>query len=259
MDIRFDGKTALITGAGRGIGRGIALGFARSGADIVIADVNEENAQRTCKEIEALGRKAKYVVTDVRDVDQVQRMVDACDRLDIFIHAAGVLVTKYMLEATQEEIKRLFDINILGSSNVIRAVLPRMQAQRSGKIVLIASIAGREGGDLEAHYRMSKSAVISLTMSTADAGAAYNINCNAICPGHVRTEMWDQALDDWAAKPGRRSQEEIWDWMVETMIPLKRPQTPDDMANAAMFLCSDEAWNITGQTLSVCGGYYMGF
>jgi NAD(P)-dependent dehydrogenase (short-subunit alcohol dehydrogenase family) len=259
MDIRFDGKTAVITGAGRGLGRQIALSFAEAGADIVIGDVIEENAASVCKEIEALGRKASYTVCDVRKVEDVEKLMSIPDKLDIMINVAGIVIVQPIDTAPQDGAKKVLDVNILGCSNTIRAALKRMIPQKEGKILLFSSIAARTHGVYEAHYAASKASVISMTMSAAHVAGPHNINVNAISPGIIHTAMWDYLLEEFSKKRGGQDPQEIWDEIIRTMIPLQRPQEPEDIADAAMFLCSDHAKNITGQTLSVCGGFYMGY
>ena len=256
MEIRFDGKTALVTGGGRGIGKTIALTLAESGADIVIGDMLEKEAQQTCKEIRALGRKAEYMITDVSDYAQVEKLVNSISRLDIMVHAAGIVLNSLLLDATQEEIKRLFDVNILGSNNMVQASLKKMIPQKSGKLLLIASVAGKIARITQPHYRMSKAAVISLTMTAAHTAAPHNINVNAICPGIIRTPMWEKIMDDRSAQTGL-PREKIWEDVIKDLIPLERPQTEQDIANAAAFLCSNLADNITGQAINVCGGMCM--
>ena len=193
MEIRFDNKTAVLTGASRGLGRAIAMLLAENGADVVIGDVLDEAGAATCQEIqEKTGRQATYVHVDVRGPDQVKEMFDTVPVVDLVMHGAGVTVPENLIDASDAAIKRLFDINILGSSNVVRAALNKMLPRESGKIVLLSSVAGRYIDKTVTHYRMSKAAMLSLTMSAASFAAPHNINVNAVCPGIVRTDMWEQ-------------------------------------------------------------------
>lgn len=257
MEIRFDNKTAVLTGASRGLGRAIAMLLAENGADVVIGDVLDEVGAATCQEIrEKTGRQASYVHVDVRDPDQVKEMFDTVPVVDLVMHGAGVTVPENLIDASDAAIKRLFDINILGSSNVVRAALNKMLPRESGKIVLISSVAGRYIDKTVTHYRMSKAAMLSLTMSAASFAASHNINVNAVCPGIVRTDMWEQLLDE-KMKSMNLSREEAWKAMVGNLVPMGRPQTQEDIAATVAFLLSNYADNITGQALNVDGGQCM--
>lgn len=257
MDIRFDGKTAVLTGAARGLGKRIALLLAEGGAKrICIGDVLDDVGTATCEELCALGAEASYHHVDVREPVQVQALFDAVPKADIVLHGAGVTTSDGLLEADDETVKRLFDINILGSSNVMRAALRKMLPEESGKIVLIASVAGRYADKTVTHYRMSKAAMLSLTMSAACIAAPHNINVNAICPGIVRTEMWEQLLDG-KSQQMHLSREEVWKTMTGNLVPMGRPQTQEDIAAAAAFLLSSYANNVTGQAWNIDGGQCM--
>lgn len=257
MNIRFDNQTAVLTGASRGLGRAVAMLLAENGADVVIGDVLDEVGAATCREIrEKTGRQATYVHVDVRDPQQVQQLFDAVPVVDLVMHGAGVTVPENLLEATDAAIERLFDINILGSSNVVRAALRKMLPQKHGKIVLLSSVAGRYIDKTVTHYRMSKAAMLSLTMSAASFAAPHHINVNAVCPGIIRTDMWEQLLDD-KMKKMNLSREEAWQAMVGNLVPMGRPQTQEDIAAAVAFLLSSYADNITGQALNVDGGQCM--
>lgn len=257
MEIRFDNKTAVLTGASRGLGRAIAMLLAENGADVVIGDVLDEAGTATCQEIrEKTGRQATYVHVDVRDPDQVKEMFDTVPVVDLVMHGAGITVPENLIDASDAAIKRLFDINILGSSNVVRTALNKMLPRESGKIVLLSSVAGRYIDKTVTHYRMSKAAMLSLTMSAASFAAGHNINVNAVCPGIVRTDMWEQLLDE-KMKSMNLSREEAWNAMVGNLVPMGRPQTQEDIAATVAFLLSNYADNITGQALNVDGGQCM--
>jgi len=257
MEIRFDGKTAVLTGAARGLGRAIAMLLAENGADVVIGDVLDEAGQQTCEEIrEKTGRQASYLHVDVRDSEQVQALFDSLPSVDLVMHGAGVTLPENILEASDAAIKRLFDINITGSSNIVRAALNKMLPRESGKIVLLSSVAGRYIDKTVTHYRMSKAAMLSLTMSAAKFAAPHNITINAVCPGIVRTDMWEQLLDE-KQKSMNLSREEAWKAMVGNLIPMGRAQTQEDIAASVAFLLSNYADNITGQALNVDGGQCM--
>lgn len=257
MEISFAGKNAVVTGASRGLGRAIAMMLAENGANIMIGDVLDAQGEETCAEIRrTTGREAAYMHTDVRKAEQVDALLRSVPAVDAVVHAAGITVPEDLLSADDDKIRRLFDINILGSSNLVRSALRVMIPRKSGKIVLISSAAGRFIDKTVTHYRMSKAAVLSLTMSAARYAAQYDININAVCPGIVRTQMWEELLDEKASSAGR-PREEVWHGMLDALIPLRRPQTESDIAAAAAFLLSDLAKNITGQALNVDGGQCM--
>lgn len=257
MNIRFDHKTAVVTGAARGLGRAIAQCLAENGADIIIGDVLDEEGEATRAFIaETTGRQAFYRHVDVRYPDQVQSLFETGRVVDCAVHCAGITVPENLLEADDASIQRLFDINITGSSNFVRRALDHMIPRRKGKIVLIASVAGRYVDKTVTHYRMSKAAMLSLAMSAASFAAPYDITVNAVCPGIVRTEMWEKLLDE-KSNHVQESRENVWNNVIENLVPLKRPQRPEDISAAVAFLLSDYADNITGQALNVDGGQCM--
>ena len=289
MGQRLAGKTAIVTGAGQGIGKGIALYLAGEGADIAVAEYNEETAAATAAEVEQSGRRALACPLDISDAGSVSGMVDEVasrfGHVDILVNNAGVVQTKPMLDLTEEDWDRVISVNLRGTFFCLQAVARRMidqapddlkrsqaptdifsmdagepeQTPRSvescGKIVNLASISGRRGRPLSTHYAASKAAIISVTQSAALALAPYNINVNAVAPGVVPTPMWEAIDQDRAAlfdaRPG-----EAMAAFIRT-IPLQRASSPRDIAAAIAFLCSSEADYITGQTLNVDGGYEM--
>jgi NAD(P)-dependent dehydrogenase (short-subunit alcohol dehydrogenase family) len=257
ISIDLSGKTAIVTGAARGIGKATALTLARAGAYVIVADVNRETGSKTVKEIQNLGFKSNFTYCDVTDLENMQRVVNEPDKLDIFVNIAGIMLTEGLMDAPPEKIERLFRVNVLGASNAYRAALERMIPQKSGKIVTMSSSAGRAGGPVHAHYRMSKAAIISLNQSAAHTAAPHGINVNTICPGIIRTEMWEDILDAFAKETGTTDREAQWKSYVDNSIPMGRAQTCEDIANGVLFLCSDLARNITGQALNICGGMCM--
>lgn len=256
MEIRFDGKKALVTGGARGLGLAIAEMLAKNGAEVTVADVQDEVGKAACEAICAAGGKAAYVHTDVSDMAQVQQLYAAQERVDIAVHCVAIMMPEAWLEADHDRVQRLVNVNVMGTSNVIQETLRKMIPCKQGKVLILASIGGKLPDRTIPHYRMSKAAVLSMTMTAANEAAEHNINVNAICPGIIRTDMWEkQLLPDRAERMGMEK-EQAWDTIIGR-IPLKRPQAPEDIANAAAFLCSDLAANITGQTLNVDGGSCM--
>lgn len=257
ISIDLSGKTAIVTGAARGIGRETALTLAKAGAYVIVADINRELGNEAASEIQSLGLKSTFSYCDVTDLQNVQRVANDPEQLDIFVHIAGIMLTEGLMDAPVEKIENLFRVNVLGCSNAYRAALERMIPQRFGKVVTMSSSAGRAGGPVHAYYRMSKAAIISLNQSAAYTAAPYGINVNTICPGIIRTEMWEEILDAFAKNTDSEKREAQWRSYVEKSIPMGRPQTCEDIANGVLFLCSDLAANITGQALNICGGMCM--
>ena len=265
MDVT--GNVALVTGGGRGIGRGICLALANNGADVVVADLVEQGARQVAAEVEALGRRAHAVSMDVTADGPVESAVgDAISRLgriDILVNNAGSIGSAGWEDReghTDEDWDITFGVNARGTSRVTDAVSSHMKEARYGKIVNIASVAGRKGTLTSIPYGVSKSGVISLTQAYAQLLAPFDINVNAICPGLLWTPMWERIADrfrtDEDAEAGRTPRQ-VFDRFVKSRTPLGREQTPEDVGNAAVFLASDTAKNITGQALNVCGGYLM--
>ena len=255
----LEGKVALITGAGSGIGKAVALRLARDGADIVAADIDLETAGATADEVRALGRGALDVQVDVRYVSQIQAMVDAAveryDRIDILVPCAGIVQQRRMLEITEAEWDRIFDINCKGLFFTNQLVARQMVRQKGGAIVNISSGSGRGPRPFHVHYAASKAAVISITRSMAAGLAADGIRVNAICPGVVETRMWDQIDREMVTEFGQPMGEYRRQRLAG--IPLGRLETPEDVANAVAFLVSEDASYITGQALNVDGGMQM--
>lgn len=271
MNIDFSGKTVLITGAGRGLGKAMALTIADCGANVYIGNRNEKQGLGTVAEIEKMGRKAGFTACDVSKKEDYEKLVaDAVKfgngKLDVLINAAGVICTQDLMTATTEDYRKLFDINVLGTSNALQCGLEVMMKQKSGNIVTVTSIAGRTNMGLLQHYCASKAAVISLTQGGAKKGAPYGVRVNSIAPGIIRTSMWEEILDgmasgwdgrDGASKQTEEQREENWNNSVKAFIPLGRSQTPEDIAYATAFIASDYAKEITGQVLNIDGGTVM--
>jgi meso-butanediol dehydrogenase/(S,S)-butanediol dehydrogenase/diacetyl reductase len=262
MDVRVDGRCAIVTGGAQGIGKGIALALAQSGAYVIIADIAQDEAVKTVEEIRAAGGKADSLYLDVTKCDQVEEVMDEVVRmggkLDICVHSVGVHVALSFLNIAQKDVERLTHINILGTSNVMRAALKRMIPNHYGKLVVLTSIAARMGC-ADAHYGMTKAAQMHMAWSAAKEVAPYNINVNSIAPGFVYTSMWDTIIDTRVGDENKNRaevREKCWNEAIqETMF--KRPQKPEDIAYMAVFLCSDMAREITGQCINVCGGSRM--
>lgn len=271
MTIDFTGKTALVTGGGRGLGKAMALTLADCGADVYIGNRKEEQGLQTVKEIQAMGRKSGFTKCDVSKYEDMEKLIaDAAafagGKLDVFMNAAGVISTDDLMVISVEEIQRLFQINIMGTSHAIQLGLKQMMPQKDGVIITVSSIAGRTNMGMLQHYCVSKAAVISLTQAGAKAGAAHNVRVNSVAPGIIRTSMWEEILDGMASdmngRDGAKTQspeerEANWTNALKDLIPLGRAQLPEDIAWGAVFLASSYAREITGQVLHVDGGCCM--
>jgi 3-oxoacyl-[acyl-carrier protein] reductase len=246
--MRLAGKVAVVTGGGRGIGREIAMTLAGEGADIVIWDVNPTDAQNTCREIESLGRKTLADQVDVTNYESVEaainKILDKCGKIDILVNNAGITKDNLLLRMSQQEWDAVINVNLKGTFNCTKAVFRPLSKQRSGRIINIASIIGIIGNYGQANYAASKAGIIALTKTSARELASRNVTVNAIAPGFIQTEMTAKLSDDVKAK------------MMEA-IPMAKLGTPRDVANACLFLASNEADYITGQTIVVDGGMVM--
>jgi NAD(P)-dependent dehydrogenase (short-subunit alcohol dehydrogenase family) len=258
---RLDNRTAIVTGGGRGIGRGIALELAREGAGVAIADVDLDNAERTAAEINEQGGRARVVRIDVTDPESVEAGVSAAMReignIDILVNNAGVVGAHVGGGAiTLEDWDACYEVNLKGMWIMSRALIPHFKERGGGRIINIASIAGRKGGAGLAHYCASKAGAISLTQSLARDLGPSNINVNAVCPGLLWTDMWRhlEGVIGRDTTPEVVEQRRVFERFIEANCPLRREQTPADIGRAVVFFASDDARNITGQALNVDGG-----
>jgi D-sorbitol dehydrogenase (acceptor) len=255
--MKLDGKVAIVTGGAQGMGRAISLRFAREGANVIVSDLNLEGADSVVREIAVEGARALAVAVDVRDQQQVQAMVDAAVEhfggLDILVNNAGVGKIIPFLETTDADWDFMFDINCKGLLRCSQAAAKQMIGQaRGGKIVNLASQAGRRGEALVLAYCASKACVISMTQSMALALAPHGINVNAIAPGIVDTPFWDEVDKQFATLLNMEVGEPKRTFVKS--IPLGRIEQPDDVTGAVVFLASTESDYITQQTLNVDGG-----
>ncbi len=265
--MQMEDRVALVTGGARGIGRGVCLAMAECGAELAVADIDIEGAKSVEGEIAEQGRKAKAFRVDVTERSEVEELTATViahfGRLDILVNAAGVIGApgfEDTVTSREEDWDLTFDVNVKGTALASDAVATHMKASRSGKIVNIASHGGRTGSPGMGAYGASKAAVIHLTQSYALELAPYNINVNAICPGSLWTPMWERIAERTRRNdPSQRSltTREVFDRAIQERCPLGREQTPEDIGKAAVFFASDDAVNITGQSLNVNGGMRM--
>ncbi|MDR3363565.1 MAG: SDR family oxidoreductase [Clostridiales Family XIII bacterium] len=259
MVFDFSNKNALVVGAGSGIGKAIALQLADNGANVWCGDISDAGAAGAVREMsEKHGAKYGYSVCDAAKSESVAALFGeakaAFGEISIVVNSAGVFMPKRLLEASPEDIKTHLDVNLMGIVYGCRLALETMIAQGGGgKILNIASVGGRQGEAKSPYYALGKSAVINWSQSVALYGAPYGINCNTVCPGIIRTPMWDVILeaDNGGGDAGK---EALFDEIVRARTPLGRAQTAEEIAYAAVFFCSDYAGAIVGQALNVDGG-----
>ncbi|KCV81403.1 sorbitol dehydrogenase [Actibacterium atlanticum] len=254
---RLIGKTALVTGAARGIGRALAQAYLQEGARVAIADINMAQAQQTAAE---LGEGALAVALDVTNQDSIDAAVEATvqafGHIDILINNAALFTAAPIAEITREDYAKVFEVNVSGTLFMMQAVARHMIARgQGGKIINLASQAGRRGEPLVAVYCATKAAVISLTQSAGLNLIAHGINVNAISPGVVDGDHW-VGVDAFFAKyenkaPGQKKQE------VGQAVPYGRMGVAEDLTGMAVFLATDEAKYIVAQTYNVDGGQWM--
>jgi 2-hydroxycyclohexanecarboxyl-CoA dehydrogenase len=252
--VRLKGKTALVTGGGQGIGRAIVLALAREGAQVAVLDVAKDRAEAVTREVEALSVKGLALGADLRRRAEVERaiaeIVAQWGQLDVVVNNAGWDRMQPFLESDEETWDKIIGINFKGALYVLKAALPHMIARGGGRVVSIASDAGRVGSSNEAVYAGTKGALIAFSKTLAREVARHGITVNVVCPGITETALL-QGMREESAKNARVIE------AIGRAIPLGRIGVPEDIAGAVVFLASPEAGYITGQTLSVSGGLTM--
>ncbi len=263
MELSLGGKAVIVTGGASNIGKAIVHAFAHEGAHVVIADIDEAQAEKTAAFVKSHGGSVLTVKTDVTKAEECESLIaktlDAFGRLDVLVNCAGWVYDRPFVEKPREEWEREVNINYWGVINACRAVADHMMAEKSGKIVSIASVTGRVGEPKEVVYSGAKGAVIAMSRSLAKELGPYNINVNVVCPGTILPETADDMGEASMWRTGglyQRITPETRQRMLKA-YPLRRLGKTADIAGAVLFLASDQAGWITGQTLSVDGGYTM--
>lgn len=243
--MRLKDKVAIITGAGSGLGKAGALTFAREGAKVVVADYNEATGQAVVEEIKAMGAEAIFVKVDVSNWEQVEAMVNTTvetfGTVDILVNNAGVTADAFLVKMTHDMWDKVININLKGVFNCTKAVAPIMVEKGCGKIINTSSIVGEQGNLGQTNYAATKAGVIGMTLTWAKELGFKGINVNAVAPGYIMTEMV-------AAVP-----EKVLEKLKEK-VPFRRLGEPQDIANAYLFLASDESAYCNGTVLDVNGG-----
>lgn len=248
--MRLPDKVAIVTGGASGIGRGTCLRLAEEGAHVAVFDTDLEGAQHVAEEIARSGGTARAFKVDVSNTDQVEAAVNeaisALGAVDILVNNAGMSSTSTVVRTTDELWDRMHEVNLKGTFLCCRALAPHMKKRRYGKIINIASILAGAGSAYYAHYSSTKAGVVGFTRGLAMELGPYDINVNVVGPGVIETPMLER---DTTPELRQRTQERV---------ALRRLGTPLDIANAVLFLASDEASYVTGQCLYVCGGLSAG-
>jgi len=262
MDLELAGKTVIVTGGGSNIGRAICLNFAKEKLNLVIAELDEKQGNKVAAEAEALGSKVLFVQTDVTNNEQVESMVqkanDEFGSIDILVNNVGWNIDQMFMQETREKWEKIININYWGPINCTRAVLDQMVEQKKGAIVNIGSDAGRMGEFREVVYAGCKGAVIAFTKALAREVGKHGLRLNVVCPGLTVPESNDEIGDNslWSGEmmnvftPDAQAR-------AAKAYPLRKLGKADEVAKAVLFIASPCASHITGQTLSVSGGYTM--
>ena len=258
--MKLEGRKAIVTGAAKGMGAAITTTLAREGADIVLGARDMAALEEVAGEVRGMGREAHTVSVDVTQEDQVKAMVDAAKeafggRIDILVNVAGVTgpIETPVQDIAVDDFDYVITANIRGTFLPIKHVMPVMIAQKYGKIVNIGGTSGLRGYPMRTSYSASKWAVRGITRTVALEAGQHNVNVNAVCPGIVETPRMMKLCEEKARVRGW-TKEQVYEEYVADMA-LKRVTTPQDIANAVLFVASDDARNMTGQEVAVDGGW----
>lgn len=253
----FKDKNVIVTGASMGLGYAIALEFVKAKANVIIADINIDEALKAKEKLESYGTKVEAYKIDVSKynefVDLTNYVVNKFGSIDILVNNAGIFIAEMFNDMETSKMDKLISVNLNGTVYGCRAVLPIMKQKHYGKVVNISSIAAKLGGAGAAIYSATKAGVLELTACLAREYARDNININCVLPGIIRTPLWEKALDEMTNGDVSKKDSVFANFTKD--IPMGRPQEPADIAKAVLFLCSEDANNITAQNLGVDGGH----
>ena len=257
MFFNFKGKKALVTGGGSGLGKECAILFAKAGADVLIADLKPERCEEVAEEVRKYGREAISYPLDVTNYEEVaamyKKIVDEWGTVDFVVNSAGVCLTEDLTTQSLENIDLSIDVNIKGTIYSCKEALAIMRPNKYGKIINMSSIAAKACLGGFSVYSATKAAVLAATACLGREAALDNVTVNCICPGIIKTSMWEEILDQLAGDD-QAERDRVWaEWTKGT--PNGKPQDPIDIANMVAFLCSEEARYITSQNIGVDGGY----
>jgi 3-hydroxybutyrate dehydrogenase len=256
MIMRLEGRRALVTGGGRGIGRAIALALAGRGVAVGVAARSQGEVDQVAAEAKALGSRAAAFTADVGQAEEVRSLFraarEALGGIDILVCAAGIAPSAPLVKTPDEMWQQVLAVNLSGVFYATREALPEMMERGFGRVIHIASIAGKTAMPYIAAYTASKHGVLGLTKVAALEAAARGVTVNALCPGYVDTPMTDRGIANMVAKTGKSAED--LRRHIEGLSPQKRLVTAEEVAALAVFLCGDEARGITGQALNVDGG-----
>lgn len=257
MFFNFKGKKALVTGGGSGLGRECAILFAKAGADVLIADLKPERCEEVAEEVRKYGREAISYPLDVTNYEEVaamyKRIVNEWGTVDFVVNSAGVCLTEDLTTQSLENIDLSIDVNIKGTIYSCKEALAIMRPNKYGKIINMSSIAAKACLGGFSVYSATKAAVLAATACLGREAALDNVTVNCICPGIIKTSMWEEILDQLAGDD-QAERDRVWaEWNKGT--PNGKPQDPIDIANMVAFLCSEEARYVTAQNIGVDGGY----
>jgi 3-hydroxybutyrate dehydrogenase len=257
MDVRLEGKTAVVTGAASGIGLACAELLAKAGAVVVLADLNAEGGEAAAKRIDAGGGRAFFQQTDVSQVESVRRLMDAARQrfgsVDILINDAGLQFIAPIVEYPEDKWNQLIGVMLTGSFLCTKYAMPAMIERKWGRIINMSSIHGKVASAFKCAYVSAKFGIIGLTRVTALEGAPYGITANAICPAYVRTPLVEKQIAG-QAKTHNIPESEVIEKIMLASAPIKRLLEPIEIAELALYLCSEAAGGITGADLSIdCG------
>ena len=267
--MELGGKVALVSGAARGIGRAIAVALAEAGCDVAVSDIarssdgatpyalsSDDDLMQTAREVEQRGRRSVAIRADVTSAADVARMLSEVEHrlggLDVLVANAGIIAAAPVATMDEAQWDRIFAVNVKGVFLCARAAIPLIAKRGTGRIVNVASVAGKTGRGGLAAYCASKAAVISFTQALAEELGPMNIAVNALCPGYIQTAMWTEVLNPVLAALFDLPPERVFQDFVQRFTYLRREQTPEEIADAAVYLCRAE--NVTGTTLTVAGG-----